>query len=64
MMFFNKKRSSGLPWGILIGTVAGIAGLTAIAASNKEMRKTIGKEWEKCCRKGTSVMDKHFFAMK
>lgn len=64
MMFFNKKRSHSLPLGILIGAAAGIAGLTAIAASNREMRKTIGKEWEKCCRKGSSVINGHFFAMK
>ena len=49
---------------MLIGAAVGIAGLTAIAASNKEMRKTIGKEWEKCCRKGVSVIDKGFFAIK
>ncbi len=64
MMFFNKKRSYSLPLGIFIGAAAGIAGVAAIAASNKEMRKTIGKEFEKCCRKGSSVMDGHFFAMK
>ena len=64
MMFFNKKKSYALPLGILIGATAGIAGLTAIAVSNKEMRKTMGKEWEKCCRKGSFTIDKHIFAMK
>ena len=64
MMFFSRKKSNTLPLGMLIGAAVGIAGLTAIAASNKEMRKTIGKEWEKCCRKGVSVIDKGFFAIK
>ena len=64
MMFFNKKRSSNLPLGIFLGAAAGIVGITALAASNKEMRKTMGKEWEKCCRKGTSAVDKLIFAMK
>lgn len=64
MMFFNKKKSYSLPLGILIGAAAGIAGITALAASNKEMRKTMGKEWEKCCHKGSCAMNRHFFAMK
>lgn len=64
MMFFNKRKSYSLPLGILIGAAAGIAGVTALAASNKEMRKTMGKEWEKCRRKGNSALEKHIFAMK
>lgn len=50
-MFFKKKKSHGLPLGVIIGALATVTGTVAIAASNKEVRKAIEKEWSKCCKK-------------
>lgn len=64
MMFFKKKKSYHLPLGILLGTAVGLAGAAALASSNREIRKTISKEFKKCCHSGRSVMNKNFFAVK
>ena len=63
-MFFKKKRSYRLPLGILLGTAVGLAGAVALVSSNKELRKTISKEFKKCCQSGRTVMNKNFFAVK
>ncbi len=64
MNFFKKRNPYHLPLGILLGTVVGIAGAAALAVSNKEVRKAMGKEIKKCCRAGRSVMDRNFFSVK
>ncbi|MBQ2881520.1 MAG: hypothetical protein IJE40_04570 [Clostridia bacterium] len=64
MMFFKKRNSYHLPLGILLGTLVGIAGAAALAVSNGEIRKTMGKELKKCCRTGHSMMNKSIFSVK
>ena len=63
-MFFRKRNQYHLPLGILLGTVVGIAGAAALAVSNSEIRKAVGKEIKKCCRTSRTVMNKNIFAVK
>ncbi|MBQ6809602.1 MAG: hypothetical protein IJP09_02695 [Clostridia bacterium] len=63
-MFFKKKKPCHIVWGILIGTALGFAGASALALSNREVRKTMGKEWKKCCNKGSAMMNEHMFSLK
>lgn len=60
-MFCNKKKTCGLPLGLILGSVAGMA-IAAVAVScNTNIRKTLNKEASKLRKKALEVFNTSYF---